>query len=191
MVESNRQKKTEQNNRISGQGYRVSAQKSRVSEQKSRVSEQKNKVSGQGDKISEQGYDNIDKKEVVKVEDNDKMPPKKKIIGLLFGALTGFINGFFGGGGGMVAVPILTKYFGLEQKKAHATSIAVILPLTIASSIVYFFKINLNLVNTAVCAGGVLFGGVIGAFLLKKTNNKILAYIFYAIMLFAGIKMIF
>ena len=48
----------------------------------------------------------------------------------LAGALTGAVNGFFGGGGGCVLVPLLTGVCGLEPKKAFATSVAVVLPLS-------------------------------------------------------------
>ena len=52
---------------------------------------------------------------------------------ILAGALTGTANGFFGGGGGCILVPLLTKLCGLEQKKAFATSVAVIFPLSLVS----------------------------------------------------------
>ena len=52
---------------------------------------------------------------------------KRKAI--FSGGLTGFINGFFGGGGGMVCVPVLTGALKLSQKQAHATAIFFILPL--------------------------------------------------------------
>ena len=51
---------------------------------------------------------------------------KKKA--LLWGVPIGFINGFFASGGGIIAVLILQKFFSLEEKKAHATSIMIILP---------------------------------------------------------------
>ena len=51
------------------------------------------------------------------------------------GGLAGIANGFFGGGGGMVLVPFLTRRCGLDQRRAFATSVAVILPLCILSSV--------------------------------------------------------
>ena len=103
----------------------------------------------------------------------------------------GFINGFFGGGGGMIAVPTLAKFYNLEEKKAHATSIAVILPLSVASSIVYLFKEKVDWVNLGIVAGGVTLGGILGALLLKKAGNKFIEYLFEGVMLVAGIKMLF
>ena len=39
-------------------------------------------------------------------------------------------------------------------------------------------------------ASGVVAGGILGAALLNKLSNKVLSFIFYGIMIFAGIKMV-
>lgn len=41
------------------------------------------------------------------------------------GALAGAANGFFGAGGGLFLVPLFTKWCGMEEKQAFATSVAV------------------------------------------------------------------
>ena len=46
------------------------------------------------------------------------------------GALAGAVNGLFGGGGGMVLVPLLSGWCGMEGKRSFATCVAVILPLS-------------------------------------------------------------
>ena len=50
------------------------------------------------------------------------MTKKEKFLIVIFGAVTGFINGFFGGGGGMIVVPVMTILLKIEQKVAHATA---------------------------------------------------------------------
>ena len=45
------------------------------------------------------------------------------------GAAGGAVNGLFGGGGGMVVLPLLTKWRKLEARSAFATCVAVILPM--------------------------------------------------------------
>ena len=52
---------------------------------------------------------------------------------LVTGALAGIANGLFGSGGGLFLVPLFTKWLGLEQRRAFATSVAVILPLSAVS----------------------------------------------------------
>lgn len=56
---------------------------------------------------------------------------------LLTGALAGFVNGFFGAGGGMLVVPLLIVLVGLADKQAFSSAISIILPLTIVSLVIY------------------------------------------------------
>lgn len=64
---------------------------------------------------------------------------------MLAGAAAGLTNGFFGGGGGSVLVPMLTRVCGLDQRRAFATSVAVILPLCALSAAVYLLRGGLDL----------------------------------------------
>ena len=116
---------------------------------------------------------------------------KNTFLSIILGLIIGFVNGFFGGGGGMIVVPLLTKHYALEQKEAQATAIAVMLPICIASAIIYMFNVKLNFYNLVSCAGGVTLGGTIGAFLLKGASNKTIAFIFAFVMLIAGVKLAF
>ena len=68
----------------------------------------------------------------------------KKLHILLLGGLIGVISGLLGGGGGMIAVPVLTKFFDFSQKEAQATALFVILPISIASSIIYITHNSIN-----------------------------------------------
>ncbi|MCL2488280.1 MAG: TSUP family transporter, partial [Oscillospiraceae bacterium] len=49
------------------------------------------------------------------------------------GALAGAANGFLGAGGGLIAVPLLAGWIGVERRKAFATSLALMLPLSAVS----------------------------------------------------------
>ncbi|MDE6028877.1 MAG: TSUP family transporter [Clostridiales bacterium] len=101
----------------------------------------------------------------------------------------GLVSGFFGGGGGMLAVPLLALS-GLDQKRAHATALLVILPICIISAAIYiaagFFD-----GRTVTCACiGVVMGGVVGAALLNKLNPTVIGVIFALIMIGVGIKLV-
>ncbi len=115
---------------------------------------------------------------------------KKKLL-IISGALIGLINGIFGGGGGMIAVPLMVKFLGYDNKTAHATAIAVILPVSLFTAIVYLFSgafsVSIGLWTTA----GVVGGGVVGAILLKKLNASSVGKIFALVMLLSGIKLLF
>ncbi len=116
---------------------------------------------------------------------------KKQILNLILcGALIGLINGFFGGGGGMLCVPILEKIIGLESKKAHATTLCVILPLCIVSALVYIYNNSIDFVNLSWVSLGAITGGIIGAIFLSKINSKWLRIIFAILMLGVGVKMV-
>ena len=56
------------------------------------------------------------------------------------GAAAGLVNGLFGGGGGMVMAPLLTGWCGLEQKRALATCVGVILPFCVLSAAIYVLR---------------------------------------------------
>lgn len=45
---------------------------------------------------------------------------------LIIGTCAGAANGFFGAGGGLFLVPLFTAWLGMEQKRAFATSVAII-----------------------------------------------------------------
>ena len=109
---------------------------------------------------------------------------------LLSGLFIGFVNGFWGGGGGMICVPILTNLLKLPEKKGHATTLLIMLPLCIASFVIYLIKGSVD-VNTAINVGvGFVIGGVIGALLLKGINNLVLKLIFAVVIILGGIKLI-
>lgn len=109
---------------------------------------------------------------------------------ILLGILTGFINGLFGSGGGTIIVPALVFIIGLEEHKAHATAISIILPLSIVSSFMYFKNIDINLRVTFFVIIGSVIGGLIGAKLLNKVPNKLLRKLFGIFMIIAAIRLV-
>ena len=103
-----------------------------------------------------------------------KKKKEKKNIALkaVFALIVGFINGFFGGGGGLVCVPTLEKIYKLETKKAHATAIAIMFPLSVLSSVIYIINNSINFAVISSVTAGVLIGGFLGAIFLKKLSGS-------------------
>ena len=107
----------------------------------------------------------------------------------VIGIITGFANGLFGSGGGTIVVPCMEKYLNINAHKSHATAIAVILPLSVLSAIIYVFRADVPWGETiAVSVGGVA-GGFIGAKLLNKISGRWLHIIFGIAMLAAAVRM--
>lgn len=109
----------------------------------------------------------------------------------LSGLIAGVLNGIFGAGGGLLVVPMLERQ-GLEPRKAHATSIAIILPLSLISGGLYLIQgvaLDSSQLWTVIPAG--LIGAAGGAFLLMKLKNRLLKRIFGVIMILSALRLLF
>ena len=104
------------------------------------------------------------------------------------GGAAGLANGFFGGGGGMILVPLLVRRCGLSQRQAFATSVTIILPLCILSSIIYYFRGGLDLMNALPYLAGGLVGGWVGGKMFKRVNMLWLRRVFALLILYGGVK---
>lgn len=113
----------------------------------------------------------------------------KKIVMVVGGLCVGFANGFFGGGGGMLCVPLLDKALKEQTKVAHATAMLIILPISVASAITYVVNGYFDMRLTLIVGGGVIAGGIAGALLLKKLKSEVVAIIFAVLMVAAGVKL--
>ena len=116
---------------------------------------------------------------------------KKNLKSALSGLATGAVNGLFGGGGGMVAVPLLKNLLGYNEKKSHATAILVIAPVCAASAIIYIISDYFRADVVIPAAIGAVAGGFIGAKLLGVLPEFVINIIFIAAMLAAGVRMLF
>ncbi len=116
---------------------------------------------------------------------------KEKLYLILSGMVIGLLNGFFGGGGGMVCVPILQKVLKLESKQAHATAILVILPISLISAFIYVYNGYISSYPLLIVGSGVICGGIIGSYALKMLPPKVIKVIFALVMFAGGIKLIF
>jgi len=121
----------------------------------------------------------------------NKLSPAKRIASCIAAGLaSGAANGMFGSGGGMIAVPAMVLLLKMDEHKAHATAIFIILPLTLVST--WYYMSN-NYVDWSlalkVTLGGMI-GGYIGAKLLERCPAKLLRRIFAAVMILAAVRMI-
>ena len=109
-----------------------------------------------------------------------------KIIG---GLAIGTVNSALGAGGGMIAVPRLRKS-GMEQNRAQANAVALIMLLTAASAGIYIYTGKVTFGDALPYLPAGLIGSVLGSFILPKIPTKILGKIFALFMLWAGVRML-
>lgn len=114
---------------------------------------------------------------------------KKGIKKAAVGVVSGFIAGLLGSGGGIAVVEGLERT-GTEERRAHATSLAVILPVSVVSAVLYGMGGFVPLSDTLFLCGGAMLGGLIGAFLLGRVGVRLLNNIFTLLMLISGVFML-
>ena len=104
------------------------------------------------------------------------------------GGLAGVANGLFGGGGGSVLVPLLTRYCGLDQRRAFATSVAVILPLCALSVGIYLFRGGLDVMAALPYLIGGTAGGWAGGKGFKGVKILWLKRAFGLLLIYGGVR---
>lgn len=108
----------------------------------------------------------------------------KKLFLALAGLLSGLLAGIFGAGGGIAAVPLLGKA-GLDEKQKHASSVFLILGVSVAGAAVAVSGDPSVLKLCLPFVAGTVGGGILSALLLKKLNNKLIKILF-GLLLIAG-----
>lgn len=117
------------------------------------------------------------------------MLKKKNAVFALWGTLIGFINGMLGAGGGMVAVPALKKC-GLKPKEAHSNAVAIILPITAVSAVMYIIRGNVQLSDAYIYLPTGVIGSFIGTRIIQKISALWLNGIFGGFMIYAGVRLL-
>ena len=120
------------------------------------------------------------------MDENTKNGTLNNVQKAVCGVAVGGANSIFGGGGGMLAVPLLMRV-GLSEKRAHATAILVILPVSLLSFILYAYKGLYDFSVLIPTSLGVTAGGILGAQLLGKLPTKIVNFTFGCLQILAGI----
>ncbi|MCB0699262.1 MAG: sulfite exporter TauE/SafE family protein [Chitinophagales bacterium] len=114
------------------------------------------------------------------------------IAALLIGLVAGFMSSMLGIGGGVVIVPALVLIFGMSQKMAQGTSLAVLsFPVALVAAYNYHkagytdWKIALLMIGTFV------LGGYLGSKLVVGLDMTIVKKIFAILMIVLAVKYLF
>ena len=104
------------------------------------------------------------------------------------GALAGAANGFFGAGGGMILVPLFIRWIKLDDKEAYASSVAVMMSLSVVSAAVYFCRQGISVPDALPYLIGGFLGGVLGGSVFKKVPTRILHVVFGVLLIYGGVR---
>jgi uncharacterized membrane protein YfcA len=110
---------------------------------------------------------------------------------LLVGVAAGFLSGLFGVGGGILVVPGLIVATKMDQRLAHGTSLAAVLPISFASLLTYWANDHVDWSVGAFLALGSIFGAIIGAKLLAIASKQVLSTVFIFVLIVSGVKLLF
>jgi len=114
------------------------------------------------------------------------------IILVVIGLLAGILSGVIGIGGGLIMIPLMILFLGMDQLTAQGTSLAVMLPpIGILAAYNYYSEGNLKMNYALIIASTFVLGGYFGSKLAMQVHPQTLRKIFACIMLVASVKMFF
>ena len=113
----------------------------------------------------------------------------KYLLFFLFAGIVGALNGFFGGGGGMLCIPFFKDFFALQDKKAHASTVMAMAIISIPTLVVYLLTLDYSASQMILVSIGSLIGGVIGSVFLGKISDKLLNILLIVVIYLSAIKM--
>jgi uncharacterized membrane protein YfcA len=108
---------------------------------------------------------------------------------VLVGVAAGFLSGMFGVGGGILLVPGLVLIAKMDQRIAHGTSLAAVLPISLASLLSYWSHDHVDWRVAACLAAGALLGAILGTRLLNVLPHRTLAIAFAGLLIVTAIRL--
>jgi len=110
------------------------------------------------------------------------------LVFLAIGALTGFMSGMMGVGGGAVMVPLMVILANMGQHIAQGTSLLAMIPISLSGSFTHYKLGNIRRDLVLGLAIGSLIGGFLGASFAKALPEFYLRCIFVGVGLWMSIR---
>ena len=107
------------------------------------------------------------------------------------GGAAGALSGLFGVGGGILIVPGLVLLLAMPQRRAHATSLAAIVPIAAAGAAGYAIAGAVDWIPAALLTAGGAVGALAGTHALRRIPERGLRIIFAAFLLAAAASLPF
>ncbi|MFM7123966.1 MAG: sulfite exporter TauE/SafE family protein [Actinomycetes bacterium] len=119
------------------------------------------------------------------------IPKQRAVILMGFGIGAGLLSGMFGLGGGIIIVPGLMFALGMDQRRAHGTSLAGVFLISLSSFFSYWTHDHIDWPVVLWLSIGSVAGSLVGAELLNRLSKRTLTIAFIGILVIAGVRMFF
>lgn len=106
------------------------------------------------------------------------------------GLAAGFLSGLFGVGGGILVVPALVLVLGMDQRLAHGTSLAAIVPIAVSGVAGYATEDSIDWAVVLCLFAGSWLGAVAGTHLLHRLSSRTLAIAFALVMAATAVRLV-
>ncbi len=114
------------------------------------------------------------------------------VLGLVAsGVIMGTFSGFFGLGGGVIIIPILTEFFKMPVLKAIGTSLAVIVPTALVGTLRHAHYGNTDLKVAIMIWGGSLIGAFLGATWVSSLPAPLVKKLLAVVIILIALRMFF
>lgn len=113
-----------------------------------------------------------------------------RIRAVVTGSVGGFASGLTGIGGGTVMVPLLTGLMGVTQRRAHATSLVIVIFAAIAAVTQYLARDEVDWPLAAVLTVGAVVGAQLGARAMHRVPDRSLRIVFAVFLLVVGLRLL-
>jgi uncharacterized membrane protein YfcA len=108
---------------------------------------------------------------------------------MIVGLAAGLLSGIFGVGGGVLIVPGLMMVASMEQRRAHGTSLAAVVPIAVTGLATYLAYDNVEWFAAGFLVLGALPGAVLGTKWLASLDKRVLTWLFVAVAMASAIRL--
>ncbi|MBX7109169.1 MAG: sulfite exporter TauE/SafE family protein [Chitinophagales bacterium] len=113
------------------------------------------------------------------------------LVILVIGIFAGVFSGFIGIGGGLIVVPCLVLFMGMEQHAAQGTSLAMMLPPIGVMAVLNYYKAGqVDFKVAAILCISFVAGSFFGSKLAISLSAEQIKKAFGVIIILIGLKMI-
>lgn len=99
---------------------------------------------------------------------------------LSLGLVAGVLSALLGVGSGILVVPAMVLVFGLSQKSAQGTALALMIPMALAGTLRYLSNpdVHIDFWQVAILTLGTLVGVMLGSLVVSRLSNEMLQRLF-------------